>query len=142
MRGFPLPFGEFADGQELRGAAGLSEPANGTFRSQIRSVPAVLEHRFDELMRPILSAVLSLPRRDLPVVRGPVVLGFDSEWDPKTEGSPLLSVQLAVFVGDTCKVRVFDPPAPRLMPDDLLRLARQFLDEVGVEVKPDRRKIR
>lgn len=81
-----------------------------------------------------LSRTADLPRVGLRRVGDAVTLGFDSEWDPRTQGRPLLSFQLAIELADGRVVgRVIDAPAPRLEPIHVVHSVRALLAELGVE---------
>ena len=61
-----------------------------------------------------------------------VFLGLDTEWDAKLPNRPLLSVQLAGYVGETRRSRCYDPPGPRLTTDSLLDLVLRFARDEGI----------
>lgn len=81
-----------------------------------------------------LSRTADLPRAGLRRVGQAVVLGFDTEWDPQAQGSPLLSFQLAAEIDGKVVGAVLDAPAPRLEPVHVVGSVREFINRHGIDV--------
>ena len=86
---------------------------------------------------PEMEAILEAPvptarTSETSLAENVVFLGLDTEWDAKLPNRPLLSVQLAGYVGETRRSRCYDPPGPRLTTDSLLDLVLRFARDEGI----------
>jgi hypothetical protein len=96
-----------------------------------------------EMLDVVLNAPVPSPPKKAAYYRDDVILvGYDTEWDSKSVGKPLLSVQFAVYRTNpdgsrgALAGRWYEPPGPRIQPPELVEYVLRFLGESDIKPTP------
>jgi hypothetical protein len=96
-----------------------------------------------EMQDVVLNAPVPSPPKKSSIYRNDVILvGYDTEWDAKSVGKPLLSVQFAVYKTNSngsrgpLSGRWYEPPGARIQPAELVEYVLRFLDDSGAKLTP------
>jgi hypothetical protein len=90
----------------------------------------------------LVSSTLAPPKAAPRQLGDVLILGFDVEWDARSPGRELLSVQLAGLRNGQVVSEVFEPPGPFLTVESFTRLVREFIAQHGLSAPVPKRRPR